>query len=208
VGGVTAGECVALVRSALAPVLEEAREEIIIGAEVRPPVGLVAELLTLAVLSVIRAGILRGDGGSLAELEPSLMRHVLEPYLGRGAERADRAGDAREVGSVRPRMEMVPIRPHPRTIQALRVIASAPRLSSREVGRAVGIDNNSGHISMLLHRLEQRGLIENASSRRTGRQPHTWFLTPYGARVLEVVTHSVSAATGPSHAAARPGRAA
>ncbi len=89
---------------------------------------------------------------------------------------------------------MVPIRPHSRTIQALRVIASAPRLSSREVGRAIGIDNNSGHISTLLHRLEQRGLIENASSHQAGRQSHTWFLTPYGARVLEVVAHSYAAA--------------
>jgi len=94
---------------------------------------------------------------------------------------------------------MVPIRPHPRTIQALRVIGSAPRLSSREVGRAVGIDNNSGHISMLLRRLQQRGLIEDASSRQSGRHSHTWYLTPYGARVLEVLAQTLTAASRHEH---------
>ena len=190
-GDATRRECIRRVQRALAPVLEEARGEIIIGSEIRPRPGLIAELVTLAALSVIRSRILRGDGAPLAELEPSLMLHVVEPYLGRGAERADRAGA--EVP--RSRAEMVPIRPHPRTIEALRVIASAPRLSTREVGREVGIENNSGHISMLLHRLEQRGLIENASHGQTERQAHTWFLTPYGARVLEVLGHSFRAAS-------------
>ncbi len=122
------------------------------------------------------------------------MLHVVEPYLGRGAERADRTAEQSRPELAHQRTEMVPIRPHPRTIQALRVIASTPRLSSREVGRAVGIDNNSGHISMLLHRLEQRGLIENATHRKTGRQPHTWCLTPYGARILDVLARSYAAA--------------
>ncbi len=71
--------------SALAPVLSEAREQIIIGAEIRPPTGLIAELVTLGVLSVIRAGILRGDGAALAELESPLMLHIVEPYLGPGS---------------------------------------------------------------------------------------------------------------------------
>ena len=206
VGGATARECVRRVQEALAPVLSEAREQIIIGAELRPSTALIAELVTLGVLSVIRAGILRGD--PLLELESPLMLHIIEPYLGRGAERADRAAQPQpqpQPGKLAyPRTEMVPIRPHPRTIQALRAIAEAPRLSSREVGRAVGIENNSGHISMLLHRLEQRGLIANASSRRGGRQPHTWFLTPYGARVLEVVARSYAAAdTSSARAGAR-----
>ena len=190
VAGGAALECVRRAQRALGPVLSEAREQIIIGAELRPPTGLIAELVTLGVLSVIRASVLRGDGASLAELEAPLMLHIVEPYLGRGAERADRAVALQPGELAHPRTEIVPIRPHPRTIQVLRAIVSAPRLSSREVGRAVGIDNNSGHISSLLHRLEQRGLIENVSPRQTARQPHTWFLTPYGHRVLEVLTHS------------------
>jgi len=208
VGGATAVACARRVQSALAPVLREAREEIIIGTQVRPSPGLIAELLTLGVLSIVRSRVLRSDGLALAELEPSLMVHVVEPYVGRGAERADRSARPGAVrGQRQARMEMVPIRPHPRTIQALRVIASAPRLSSREVGRAVGIENNSGHVSMLLHRLEQRGLIENASAPQTGRQPHTWFLTPYGARVLEVLASSFSAASVRERDHALPERA-
>ena len=115
------------------------------------------------------------------------MTHIVEPYLAKGAARIDEKRHRR----MRPRTErteMVPIRPHPRTMQALRAIASAPALSSREVGRAVGVDNNSGHITKLLARLEHRALIENASHRRTERERSTWFLTPYGQRVLEVVS--------------------
>jgi hypothetical protein len=65
--------------------------------------------------------------------------------------------------------------------RVLRVIACAPRSSSREVGRAIGIDNNSAHISGLLRRLEQRVLIENASSRQTARQPSSWLPSPLRA---------------------------
>ena len=190
VGAATTVQCVRQVQVALAPVLVQAREEIIIGAEVRPPAGLIAELLTLAVLSVIRAAMLKGDGEPLVGLAPSLLRHVVEPYLGRGAQRADRAGQSGAGAAAAERAEMVPIRPHQRTIQALQVIALTPRLSGREVGRAVGIENNSGHISTLLYRLQQRGLIENAGSRESKHQPQAWLLTPYGHRILQILGHS------------------
>jgi hypothetical protein len=190
--GVTTRECARRTQRALRPVLQQAREEIIVGAEIRPSPALIAELLVLGVLSVIRSRLLKGE--TLRDLGPSLMTHIVGPYLGRGAAKADRA-EARGGGvSLDPRAEMVPIRPHPRTLQALRVIAAAPRLSTREVGRAIGIDNNSGHIPGLLRRLEQRGLIETAGSRGAGHRPSTWFLTPYGDRVLEVIASTFASA--------------
>lgn len=187
VGGAGTQECTRRVHAALLPVLEAAREEIIIGAEVRPSTWLIAELLTLAVLSVMRVRMLRPDGKPLAELAPELMENIVEPYLAKGTARIDERRDGRARSDAE-RTEMVPLRPHPRPMQALRAIAAAPQLSSREVGRAVGVDNNSGHITQLLGRLEKRGLIENASSRRVERERSTWFLTPYGQRVLEVVS--------------------
>ena len=192
VGGASTRECTRRVHEALLPVLVEAREEIIIGAEVRPDTWLIAELLTLAVLSVTRARMLRADDRPLVDLAPELMEHIVEPYLGKGAARVDEKRDGR-ARSQAERTEMVPLRPHPRPMQALRAIAAAPQLGSREVGRAVGVDNNSGHITQLLGRLEKRGLIENASSRRVERERSTWFLTPYGQRVLEVISKSYRA---------------
>ena len=189
VGGANTHECTRRVHDGLHPVLEEAREEIIIGAQIRPPTWLIAELLTLAVLSTLRARLLRSEDWTGDEFAGELMTHVVEPYLAKGAARIDEQRDGR-VRSRIERTEMVPIRPHPRTMQALRAIASAPALSSREVGRAVGVDNNSGHITKLLARLERRALIENASYRRTERERSTWFLTPYGQRVLEVVART------------------
>ena len=193
VGGANTCECTRRVHDGLRPVLEEAREEIIIGAEIRPPTWLIAELLTLAVLSVLRARLLRSEDTTRGELAAQLMSHIVEPYLAKGAARIDEKHDGRVRSRVE-RTEMVPIRPHPRTMQALRAIASAPALSTREVGRAVGVDNNSGHIAKLLARLENRGLIENASHRRTERERSTWFLTPYGQRILEVVSKTYRAA--------------
>ena len=61
VGGANTQECTRRVHQGLHPVLEEAREEIIIGAEIRPPTWLIAELLTLAVLSALRARLLRSE---------------------------------------------------------------------------------------------------------------------------------------------------
>jgi DNA-binding MarR family transcriptional regulator len=193
VGGANTCECTRRVHQGLLPVLEAAREEIIIGAEIRPPTWLIAELLTLAVLSALRARLLRSEDTTRSELAAQLMAHIVEPYLAKAAARIDEKRDGRVRSHVE-RTEMVPIRPHPRTMQALRAIASAPALSSREVGRAVGVDNNSGHITKLLGRLENRGLIENASHRRTERERSTWFLTPYGQRVLEVVSRTYRAA--------------
>jgi hypothetical protein len=185
--------CIKRLHVPLAPVLLQAREQIIIGAEVRPSTWLIAELVLLGVLSTIRSQMLRGKERPLSELAPSLMANVVEPYLGRGAAKADlsatspsAAGGATEI---EPRVEVVPIRPHPRTLLALRAICMVPRLSTLAVGRAVGIEN-SGHILGLLRRLQKRGLIENANP-KVAREGHAWLLTPYGQRILELVTGSV-----------------
>jgi hypothetical protein len=151
----------------------------------------------LGALSAIRSQMLRGKQRPLTELAPSLMANVVEPYLARGAAKADlsAAGASAATGAaaggteIEPRVEVVPIRPHPRTLLALRAICMVPRLSTLAVGRAVGIEN-SGHILGLLRRLQKRGLIENANP-KGAREGHAWLLTPYGQRVLEVVTGSL-----------------
>ena len=175
--GAAVAKCSQRVYDALAPVFQQARETVIVGAQIKPPPRLIAELVVLACLSVIRARMLRADGRPLNELERSLSCEIVDPYLRRAAEKLDDEDQTPQ------RAEMVPIRPHPRTIPALSAIASAPGLNSGEVGREVGIEN-SGHVSGLLRRFERRGLIENAAPRQARSAERAWFLTPYGQRIL------------------------
>ena len=187
--GAATAKCTERVHAALLPVFEQARESVIVGAKIKPPSRLLAELVVLGSLSLIRAHMLKTDSGSLSELWPSLASEILGPYLGRAAERLDGAGSP----GVPQRAEMVPVRPHPRTVPALSVIASAPGLNTKQVGRAVGIDN-SGHIASILRRFEQRALIENAAARPGRSRERAWLLTPYGQRILEILTSSFNRA--------------
>jgi hypothetical protein len=198
-------ECARRVHRALGEVLREGRGEVIVGADLAPSTELIAELVTLAVFSVIRAHLLRGRRTPLVKLAPGLMRFIVTPYLGRGAAKADLAGEPEvESGS---RAVVVPIRPHPRTMLALRVIAATPRLSDCEVAAAVGINADGGYRSELVRPLVQRGLIENASPGGPPREPNAWLMTLYGHRVLEVIAHSFAAAHRREEAEGVPGRA-
>jgi hypothetical protein len=174
------------VHGALAEVLDAGRGEVVVGGELTPPTALIAELLVMGVLSVIRRSLLRDPAVPLAGLQGSLMRFVVEPYVGRAAANADLAGC--QPGARRPsQAEVVPIRPHPRVMRALSVMAATPGLSSREIELAEsGVDRGGKHISDVLKRLEQRGVIENAG--RARNLPNVWLLTPYGRRVLELNT--------------------
>jgi hypothetical protein len=202
-GGVA--ECARRVHRALGEVLREGRGEVIVGADLAPPTDLIAELVTLAVFSVVRARMLRGRRTRLVELAPALMSFIVVPYLGRGAAKADLVGNpAAESGS---RAVVVPIRPHHRTMLALQVIVLTPGLSDREVAAAVGINPEGGFRSELLRPLKQRGLIENASAGRAPREPNAWLMTPYGHRVLEVIAHSFAAAHRREAEEEAPGRA-
>ena len=196
------------VQGALAEVLNAGRGSVIVGAELTPSTALVAELLTSAVLSVIRARVLKGDESPLVALAPSLMSFIVEPYLGRGAANADLA---KNPGGVRApfEAEVVPIRAHPGIMLALRVIASAPGCSSREIEIAASAKDTRGKdISDVLKRLRQRGLIENARVGRVVRESNAWLLSPYGRRVPEVITDSFGAARLREEQDALPRRAA
>lgn len=186
-------ECSELVHRALREVLYAGRGTVIVGTDLTPPTTLIAELLVAAVLSVTRARTLTADGSPLLALAPSLMQFVVEPYLGRGAANADCAKRPSGSGRVAQEAKVVPVRMHPRIMQALGVMATRPGLSSREIELAVSAkDARGSDISDVLKRLQQRGLIETA--RRARNQPNAWLLTPYGRRVLAVMTGNVDGA--------------
>jgi hypothetical protein len=201
-GGVA--ECARRVHRALGEVLREGRGGVIVGADLAPPTELIAELVTLAVFSIIRARMLKGGRTPLVELAPALMTFIVVPYLGRGAAKADLVG---KPAVSRSRAVVVPIRPHPRTMRALEVIVSRPRLSDCELAAALGINPEGCFRSELLRPLAQRGLIENASPGRAPREPKAWVMTVYGHRVLEVIADTFAAAHRREEAEGVPGRA-
>jgi DNA-binding MarR family transcriptional regulator len=199
--GALASECVRRVHGALGVVLEEGRGEVIVGADINPPTALIAELVTLGGLSLIRMSMLRQPNTPLVDLAPLLMSSIVVPYLGPGAAKADRRGSAdlaaRAVSEVPVRAAVVPIRPQPHVVLALNVLASAPFSSNPELAAAVGMDSKQA--SKALRLFEQRGLIENARPGLAPREPNAWLLTPYGHRVLELITDSFAAAGRKEH---------
>jgi hypothetical protein len=199
--GVLASDCVRRVHGALGVVLEEGRGEVIVGADINPPTALIAELVTLGGLSLIRASMLRQPNTPLVELAGLLMSAIVVPYLGPGAAKADQRGSvdraAAAASEVPARATVVPIRPQPHALLALNVLASAPFLSNPEMAAAVGWDSKQA--SKALRLFEQRGLIENARSGLAPREPNAWLLTPYGHRVLGLITDSFVAAGRKEH---------
>jgi len=197
--------CTRRVQAALAEVLDETRGEVIVGAELAPSTELIAELVLTGVFSVIRAHMLKGESRPLVTLTPWLMSSIVEPYLGRGAAKADIARAPAAAAVTQTRAEIVPIRPHRNNMAALRAIASVPRSSNPQIARATGL--SSKQTSEAVRLLEERGLIENASRALAPREPNAWLLTAYGNRLLAVITDSFAAASLREQEEALPKRA-
>ncbi len=174
-------------QDALAEVLDAARGQVIVGSQLAPSAGTLAELLASAVVSVIRTRMLTGDAVPLVGLAPSLMEHVIEPYLAAGAQLADHARDPALPAPRLREATVLPLRAHPRVLLTLRVVAATPGLSSRQVRERVNADGDRHDISELFTLLEQRGLIETTRVGRGGRDRTAWRLTSYGNRALELL---------------------
>ncbi len=181
-------EATARVHAALREVLDAGRGRVIVGSQLTPPTVLVAELLCTALWSVIRARLLTPESGPLSELVPSLMEHIVEPYLGAGAQLADRLSDPSLPERAPTEARILPLRAHPRVLLAMRVIAASPGLSTRGVELQVSARRErGGELSQVLNPLEQRGLLENSRSTSAEGQAHAWRLTAYGRRALELL---------------------
>ncbi len=177
------------VHAALGEVLNAGRGQVIVGSQLTPPTSLVAELLCSAVLSVVRSRMLAAAAAPLVELTPSLMEHVVEPYVGAGAEIADRNADPSLPPRASTEARILPLRAHPRVLLALHMIAANPGGSSRRVELETRARRQrGGELSQVLNTLEQRGLIENRALLGTIPEAKAWHLTAYGRRALELVS--------------------
>jgi len=176
------------VHVALADVLSAGRGQVIVGSELTPPTTLIAELLSEAVVSVVRSRMLAADPDPLIKLAPSLMQHVVEPYLGAGAEIADRISDPSLPPRTPKEAQILPVRAHPRVLGALRVIAETPGSSTRKVELELrAARHRGGELSQVLKPLLRRGLIENTRAGAVAHAGNAWRITAYGRRALELL---------------------
>jgi IclR helix-turn-helix domain len=145
---------------------------------------LTSELIAGGLFAVVRTCMLEAEEGRarpMVELAPELMAFIVRPYLGQAAARVELEGrpaplDERGPGGRR-------LYATRRTRLVLRAIASSPRSSNREVAQAAGL-SDEGQTSRLLHRLVERGLIENVGFGQAGGRSNAWLLTSRGERML------------------------
>ncbi len=158
----------------------------------RPPLPLTADGVVGAVLSVIHSRLLAPNNARpLTDLLGELMGMIVLPYLGPAAAR-------RELAKAPPRLEKddMPLGADPlegldmrityRTVRVLRVIASNPGASNREIAAHAGI-SDQGQVSKLLTRLEHLGLAGNDGMGPAKGAPNAWRLTEKGARVERAI---------------------
>ena len=169
---------------AIGEVLDAARQELIVGARLRPSSPLIAELLTSALVSALRGPLVKGHGRTASAAAPELMSFIVGPYLDKAARRADALAGHTDEQMPGASAEVVPIRATSSHLLTLEALAQGRGLRNRDIIIAANL-SGSGEASQLLKRLCQRGLIEYAGA--SGRS-RTWTLTMYGRRVLEVLS--------------------
>jgi AcrR family transcriptional regulator len=177
---------------ALAPAIAAIDE----GRRATPRAGaavtrLTAEATVGAVLSVVHGRILARDPRPLLALANPLMAMIVLPYLGPGAARKELSASAppNERASAPPQnhaLQGLGIRVTYRTMRVLAAIGESPGASNRLVGQTAGL-TDQGQISKLLHRLQQRGLIENATGGPTRGLANAWRLTLRGQQVRQAL---------------------
>ncbi len=186
--------CEQRVLGVLTGLVDDGSSEAIADAVTEPE--LTAELVAGGVFSVIRTRMLTLRGERLVELAPSLMSFIVGPYLGQTAASIELAGRAAAAEQLLERVAEPPLPPPVpvsyRTSLVLRAIACAPGSSNREVAKAAGL-GDKGQTSHLLRRLVRRGLIEKVAPRSGSRRENAWLLTPYGRRVVELLSFGAGA---------------
>jgi AcrR family transcriptional regulator/DNA-binding MarR family transcriptional regulator len=174
--------------------------------------ALVAEGVVGATFGVIHARLLEPRSEPLIELLSQLMATIVLPYRGSAAATRELARPAR--ASMQGR-SMPPIAvPWPsesdspvdyrltaRAQMALAAVARRPGLNNREVAEVIGLADQ-GQVSRMMKRLQEQGLVENASA-PSKRLARAWRLTADGEAVIDA-HHSLEQAQGATRKGGRP----
>lgn len=159
--------------------------------------ALTAEGLVGSVLTVVHARLVQGDSRPvLVKLTNPLMSMIVLPYLGAAAARKElerplpeRRRRELQAADGASRLNGLPMRITYRTMRVLRVIATQPGASNRQIGEAAGM-GDQGQVSKLLQRLERLGLAVNTEAGQERGMANVWQLTPIGMEIERATGHS------------------
>jgi DNA-binding MarR family transcriptional regulator len=163
------------------------------------PPPLTAQAVVSGVLGVLHERLSQPEAEALAELTGPLMSFIVLPFLGPKAARTElrRPG---EVTSAVAHAASLNLFHGPGggldnrlTVLVLRVLAAEPGLSNRELARRAGIANEA-HMSRVLTRMGQLGLIRNTRDARSAAPANAWDLTASGAQLESAIAHQASVA--------------
>jgi len=184
--------CVLLER--LAHVLDDERAP----ARGYPP-PLTAQAVVSGALGVLHERLLQPDPGALVELTGPLMSFIVLPFLGATVARRELRRPV-EVGSAVEHCVPLDLLRDPGggldnhlTVLVLTVLVAEPGLSNRDVARRVGVTDQA-HMSRILARMGQLGLICNARRARSPAHANAWQLTAAGEQLEAVITREATAA--------------
>jgi AcrR family transcriptional regulator/DNA-binding MarR family transcriptional regulator len=160
------------------------------------PTRLTSEAVVGAVLAVLHARLVAGDGDGrsarqpVADLLGPLVGIVVLPYLGQAAAAREAAipmpARARAEPAGGDPLRDLNMRLTYRTVRVLVAIAGNSGASNREVADASGVQDQ-GQISKLLARLEHLGLIHNRGAGLSRGEPNAWRLTGKGEAVERAI---------------------
>jgi chromosome segregation and condensation protein ScpB len=125
------------------------------------------------------------------------MSMIVLPYLGAAAARRELErplpkAPVRGSRASAVRLNQLHMRLTYRTMRVLGALAANPGSSNRNIADASGV-SDQGQMSKLLHRLQQLGLIENASiGSPTRGEPNAWTLTSQGWHIHTALTQQQS----------------
>ncbi len=184
---VLAARCEVLDR--LARVLDDERAP----ARGYPP-PLTAHAVVSGALGVLQWRLLQPDPGAFVELTGPLMSFIVLPFLGVNAARRELshqldAASALALGC----LQEPGGRPNHSTVSVLTIIAAEPGLSNREMAVRAGV-TNEGHMSRILTRMAQLGLIRNTRDARSPVRANAWQLTASGEKLESALRHQESVA--------------
>jgi AcrR family transcriptional regulator/DNA-binding MarR family transcriptional regulator len=159
--------------------------------------ALTAEGLVGSVLTVVHARLVRGDSRpALVKLTNQLMSIIVLPYLGAAAARKElerplpkRRRREQQTADGASRLNGLPMRITYRTMRVLRVMATQPGASNRQIGEAAGM-SDQGQVSKLLQRLERLGLAVNTEAGQERGMANVWELTSMGTEIARATGHS------------------
>jgi len=163
------------------------------------PPPLTAQAVVAGALGVLHERLSQPDPGALVELTGPVMSFMALPFLGATVARRELRRPV-EAGSAVEHCVPLDLLHDPGggldnhlTVLVLTVLVAEPGLSNRDVARRVGVTDQA-HMSRILARMGQLGLICNVRRARSPAPANAWQLTAAGEQLEAAITREATAA--------------